>query len=86
MMLASIAWGVWWVFFFVLRLDHDAIVVLPWVRAGSFGLASLGLLVALFSLRATRTWFVFVLFPILANASLFFVPWLVEEWLATLDR
>ena len=85
MMLSSVAWGIWWVFFFVLRLNHDAIRALPWVRGASFLVATAGLLVALLSLRATRTWFLFVLFPILANVSVFFVPWLVEEWMAALD-
>lgn len=85
MMVASVAWGVWWVFFFVLRLDHDAMVAWPYVQWTTFVLGTLGLAVALFSLRARRTWILFVAFPILANASLFFVPWLVEEWLATLQ-
>lgn len=84
MMLASIAWGLWWAFFFALRLNQDSIVALAPVKWISFGFAGLGLAVALFSLRAARTWIVFVLFPILANLSIFFVPWLVEDWLAQL--
>lgn len=85
MMVASVGWGVWWVFFFVLRLDHGAIVALPWVQGVTCALGVLGLGVALFSLRAARAWVLFVLFPLLANASLFFVPWLVEEWMASLN-
>jgi hypothetical protein len=39
--------------------------------------------VALFTIRARRTWLLFTLVPLLANASLFLVPWLIETLRAT---
>ena len=44
--------------------------------AGTF--AAFGLLVAILTIRARKTWLLFTLVPLLANASLFLVPWLIE--------
>ena len=78
MCFASLGWGSWWVTVFLMRyfpgLAPD-IATTGWF-AGTF--AAFGWLVAVFTIRARRTWLLFTLVPLLANASLFLVPWLVE--------
>jgi hypothetical protein len=83
MCLASLAWGSWWITVFLMRYAPGAaprLTTTEWF-AGTF--AAFGLLVALFTIRARRTWLLFTLVPLLANASLFLVPWLIETLRAT---
>ncbi len=78
MTLASLGWGTWWLFAFLHRVGGATpSLVVPSVISSFFAL--LGLLLAVWSFRATRAWMLFVLVPLLANLSLFFVPWFAEE-------
>ena len=79
MSLASLGWGTWWVLLFVKKLfgvRPDSLYIQGVI---STVFAVLGLLVALWCVRARRSWLLFVMIPILANFSLLFVPWLAEE-------
>jgi hypothetical protein len=78
MCLASLGWGSWWVTVFLMRYFPGyapALATTQWF-AGTF--AAFGFLVAVFTIRARRTWLLFTLVPLLANASLFLVPGLIE--------
>lgn len=78
MCLASLGWGSWWVTVFLMRYAPGlapSLLATSWF-AGVF--AFFGLLAALWSVRARRTWLLFTLIPMLANGSLFLVPWLIE--------
>lgn len=78
MCLASLGWGSWWVTVFLMRyFPHHApgLATTEWF-AGTF--AAFGFLVAVFTIRGRRTWLLFTLVPLLANASLFLVPGLIE--------
>jgi hypothetical protein len=78
MCLASLGWGSWWVAVFLMRYFPGAAPSLSATEwfAGTF--AAFGLVVGIFTIRARRSWLLFALVPILANASLFLVPWLIE--------
>ncbi len=79
MTLASLGWGTWWCIAFLHRVAGvTPNLVVPSVISSLFAL--LGLLLAVWSFRATRAWMLFVLVPLLANLSLFFVPWFAEEF------
>ena len=78
MCLATMGWGSWWVTVFLMRYlpGHAPTLATTTWFAGTF--AAFGFLVAVFTIRARRTWLLFTLVPLLANASLFLVPWLIE--------
>lgn len=79
MTLASFGWGTWWVLLLVEKLfglRPDSLVV-PGFISSAFAVA--GLAVAVWCFRARRSWMMFVMVPLFANLSLFFVPWLAEE-------
>ena len=82
MSLASLGWGTWWVALFLrVSLPEMAFGLrVPGAVSVLFGLCGLG--VAVFTLRAKRSWLLFTLIPLLANASLLFVPWFASRWLA----
>ena len=40
----------------------------------------MGLAVALWTVRAKKSWLLFTLIPLFANASLLLVPWLARQW------
>jgi hypothetical protein len=78
MCFASLGWGSWWITVFLMRYVPSlapGIATTGWF-AGTF--AAFGFAIAVFTIRARRTWLYFTLVPLLANASLFLVPWLVE--------
>ena len=79
MTLASLGWGTWWVVFFLHRIvpDFTFALTVPDVISTTCGV--LGFVVAVLTLRARRSWLVFAHIPLLANASLFFMPWLATE-------
>lgn len=78
MTLASAGWGVWWIVLFLHRFaEIDPDVRVPGAISTVF--AVLGLLVALVTIRAQRSWILFASIPVVANASLLFVPMLVGE-------
>jgi hypothetical protein len=79
MMLATVGWGTWWLVLLVHRLAPERTLSLAVPAAISTTAAVLGLLIALFTLRARRAWILFALVPLFANGSLLFVPWLAQE-------
>jgi len=80
MMFATLGWGTWWCVLLVHRLDPERPLALSLPATLSTVAALLGLLVALLTLRARRSWILFALVPLFANGSLLLVPWLAEEW------
>jgi len=75
---ASLGWGTWWLLLLAKKLaEDDPGIFLPGVVSTVF--AVLGLGVALLTLRARRSWMLFALIPLLANASLLAMPWLAAE-------
>jgi hypothetical protein len=81
MTLATLGWGTWWVALFLHHVGVEIVLDVPSVVSVVFALAGLG--VALLTLRARRSWIVFTLVPLFANASLLLVPWLAGELGAT---
>ncbi len=78
MCFASMGWGSWWITVFLMRYFPGiapGTATTGWF-AGIF--AAFGFAIAVFTIRARRTWLYFTLVPLFANASLFLVPWLVE--------
>jgi hypothetical protein len=80
MVLATAGWGTWWCLLFVHQLAPAFRVPLVLPATLSTLAAVPGLLIAILTLRARRTWILFALVPLFANASLLFVPWLVAGW------
>ena len=79
MTLASLGWGTWWSLLFLRKLapDYTPGLLVPSTISTLF--AIFGLLVAVLTFRARRSWMLFVTVPLLANTSLFFMPWLAAE-------
>jgi len=82
MVLATLGWGTWWCVLLLHQLAPELQLSLSVPAAISIAAAVPGLLVALLTLRARRTWVLFALVPLFANGSLLFVPWLVAGWRA----
>ncbi len=73
MTLASLGWGCWWAALFVAKFTP----IVPdwrWVEFAAALFAAPGLLVALLTVRAQKTWLCFAAVPILANAGLLVLP------------
>jgi hypothetical protein len=73
MTLASLGWGCWWAALFVAKYTS----IVPdwrWVEVAAALFAAPGLVVALLTVRAQRTWLFFAAVPILANAGLLVLP------------
>jgi len=83
MVLATLGWGTWWFVLLLHQLAPEVHIPLAVPAALSIAAAVPGLLVAVLTLRARRTWLLFAFVPLFANASLLLVPWLVSEWVAT---
>ena len=79
MCLASVGWATWWVMLLIERVAPNHLPGLFWPSLVSTVFASLGLLLALLTVRARRSWLLFTLVPLFANTSLLFVPWLAAE-------
>jgi hypothetical protein len=79
MTLASLGWGTWWVLFLLHRVAPTLEIGLAVPGAIATSFAVLGFVVAVLTLRARRSWLLFAHIPLLANASLFFMPWLAGE-------
>lgn len=78
MTLASLGWGTWWILLFVKKLAGVSPgLLVPSVFSTVFAIMGLG--IALLTLRARRSWLLFSLIPLLANASLLAMPWLAVE-------
>jgi hypothetical protein len=81
MTLASLGWGTWWVVLLLRRMfDLTPGLTVPSFVSSVFAVA--GLAVAVWCLRARRSWLLFVMIPFLANLALLFMPWLAQELLA----
>ena len=79
MTLASLGWGTWWVVLIMRKLAPGLTlgIVVPGAISTAFALLGLG--VAVLTLRARRSWILFVTVPLFANLSLLVVPWLASE-------
>ena len=80
MSFATLGWGTWWLALLVRTVVPDWRFGLG--VPGTLGcvFAVLGLAVAVFTVRAKRSWLLFTLIPLFANGSLLFVPWLASRW------
>lgn len=79
MALASLGWGVWWCEFALRHFVPESapsLAVAAWF-ASAFAL--LGLLVAIWTIRAKAAWLMITMVPMLANASLLALPWLLSS-------
>ena len=84
MSLATLGWGAWWLALIGVKIapgSADVLALVATVVSGLFAL--LGLLIAAATLRARRTWILFVLLPLFANASLLAMPWLASVLMPT---
>lgn len=80
MVLATLGWSAWWFVLLVHRIAPERELSLLVPSIISTTAAVLGLAVAILALRARRSWILFVLVPLFANASLLLVPWLAAEF------
>lgn len=74
MSLASLGWGCWWVFAFLTHFAPGwapSVGVVSWV---SCGFAAIGLLAAIWTVRAKLAWLLLALIPLGANGSLLMMP------------
>lgn len=82
MTLASCGWGVWWVGVFLAHFWPDLspgfISGRALITAVSLAFAVPGLLLALLTLRARRSWLPFAFVAILANLALLSLPFLLD--------
>ena len=80
MTLACLGWATWWVVFLLRRFFPEQAIgwTIPILVSPVFAVP--GLIVALLTVRAQRSWMLFVLVPLFANASQLAMPWLVREF------
>jgi hypothetical protein len=82
MTLATLGWGVWWVGLLLARfapwLAPDFLSGRTLVTTLSSILAALGLVLALLTVRAKRSWLPFAAVAIFANLSLLLLPLLLQ--------
>ena len=79
MTLATLGWVGWWVALVVAKLAPGAVgAVVIGASAAGVLFALPGVLLAAASMRARRTWILFVLAPLFANGTLLCMPWLAE--------
>jgi hypothetical protein len=80
MTLASAAWGCWWLDLVALRFLPDVVPSFAVVSTVASLLAAGGLATAVWAVRgSSRVWLALALIPVLANASLLAVPFLIDE-------
>ncbi len=79
MTLATCGWGTWWLLLLLRRVVPAWNIPLAWPATVSTACALMGLLVAILTLRARRSWILFALVPLFANSSLLLVPWLARQ-------
>jgi len=78
MICASLGWGCWWLHFTMLRFAPEALHSRAPAAALAACFGGAGLLLAIWTLRARRSWLLFVGVALLANASLLALPWIIE--------
>ena len=79
MTFATLGWAAWWLTLFGAKFypgSSEAMLVVASVASALFALP--GLVIAALTIRARRTWMLFVLVPLFANGSLFVMPWLAS--------
>jgi hypothetical protein len=79
MILATLGWAAWWATLLAVKLvpgSADALLVAATVVSGLCALP--GILIAALTIRARRTWLLFVCVPLFANGALFLMPWLAS--------
>lgn len=76
MTLATLGWGTWWTVLILRRLapGWEVSLAVPGAVATTF--AVLGFAAAVLTVRAGRSWMLFAMVPLFANASLLCMPWL----------
>ena len=82
MILATLGWSAWWFALHVHRIAPEQELSLLVPSIISTAAAVLGLAIALFALRAQRSWILFVLVPLFANTSLLLMPWMAADFFA----
>ena len=82
MTLAAVGWGVWWTGLLLARLapwlSPDFLSGRTLITVLSVACAVPGLLFALSTVRAKRSWLPFAAVAVFANASLLAMPWLLN--------
>ena len=79
MILATLGWAAWWLALCVVKVapgSAEGVVLAATVVSGLCALP--GLLIAALTVRARRTWMLFVLVPLFANGALLCMPWLAS--------
>ena len=76
--LATLGWACWWIELFLVRFAPE-VAPSPMVVAFVAGVpGTLGLVLALLSVRVTRSWLPFLLIALFANGGLIVLPWLAR--------
>ncbi len=79
MSLASLAWGCWWLDLVLMRFVPDVVPSFALMATLASLIAVVGVGVGLFSLRGRNAvWLGIAMIPILANASLLALPYLID--------
>lgn len=79
MILATSGWGLWWLVLALRRFApewYPGLGTVYWITTAA---TSIGLFLAIFTVRARLIWVLLPAVPILANASLLALPWIVDE-------
>ena len=79
MILATLGWGAWWLSLFAHRFFpalFPGFAVTYWVACVP---ALLGLLLAVFTIRARKIWVLLAAVPICSNLFLLALPWVLDE-------
>ena len=77
MILATWGWGFWWIGLALHRFAPDLFPGLVPIYVLTCTLASVGLFLAIFTVRARPVWILLASVPILANLSLLLLPLVV---------
>lgn len=77
MSLATLGWGVWWAAVVLHRMAPQIAPGTGSIYALSCTFGTLGLAVALFTVRGQPLWLALTMLPLFANATLLALPWLL---------
>lgn len=86
MTLATFGWGTWWVALLWTRVAPESAPGIVVVGSIAIFFAVPGLVIAAMTVRSRRTWMLFSLVAIFANASLLAMPWLAQGIASELRR
>jgi len=79
MSLATLGWGLWWIALGVRRWLPGFFPGLTWVWAITGVIALIGLVLAVFTIRARLIWVLLAGVPVFANGTLLLLPLVVDE-------